>query len=460
MPRVVVKISGAAGSERIELLEPRKNPKPLGPPSTLGVTIQTPEIDAFRNNGAVLGVVSDAGDCLMAASRKQADVDDAIDDMLRAVSSYPLYLELGTGAWEAERLPWESLHDAAKQFLAIHNNYWPIARRVEYWTTSAVTRSPARGAKGQDLIKILAVIAPAKKDASDRSAFDEWDALEKVIHHVNGKASPQLGVEIRVLVADDDVRKHIDGKNLPNVAVDLLGKVTDITDRLRNDEPQVVHIFGHGVASGGGHVELANTQDIGLGHTVGSLSIDANDLTSEASASSIPIWAVVLDCCQTAANPGTAASFAHDLITEWIPVSVGMGEEIDAADSHAFAGAVYAELIDLAESQLPPGTGSVNPIEWAPVLWRSRRSLRERTRAGRSNYDAERTEKAWTLPCLYVYPTDFGLERPTRNTTARTQAQSVGQTTAILRAVPGMPRDILDELRDETSFLLASLHHG
>ena len=460
MSRVVVKISGAAGSERIELSEPHKNPKPLAPPTILGVTTTTREIDDLRNKGAALGVVSDAGTCLIDALRTQLDVDDAIKDMLGSRSTYPLYLEFGMGAWEAERLPWESLHDASKQFLAIHNSYWPIARRVEYWTTSAVSRSPARGSGGEALLKILAVIAPVKKNTYDRSAFDEWDAVEKVIHHVNGKSSPEIAVEFRVLVADTAVEAHINAKKLANVSVKLLGDKADITDELRNYEPQVVHVFGDGVASGGGHIELADTYDIVGGKTMGSISLDANDLTAEASSSRIPVWAVVLNCCQTSANPGTAASFAYELITEWIPTSVGMGESIDAEDCHVFAGALYPDLIDLAERELPSGPGSANEIEWAPVLWHGRRSMRERTRAGRRDYDAERTDKAWTLPCLYVYPDEFSLERPTLNTSGQTQAQTIGQTAAVLRGVPGMPREMLDDLRDERNAILARLPHA
>ena len=330
------------------------------------MTISIPVIDALRNGAAVLGVVSDAGNCLMDAIRNQPDVEDAVKDMLKAVSTYPLYLELGTGAWEAERLPWESLHDTAKQFLAVHNSYWPVARRVEYWKTSAVPRSP-RGPGGQLLLKILAVIAPAPQNAHDRSAFDEWDALEKVIQHINGKPAPEIEVEFQVLVADTAVETHINNKKLANVTVQPLTKKAKITDELRNYEPQVVHVFGHGVASGGGHIELADTHDIGLGNTVGSISLDANDLTSKASNSKIPIWAVVLNCCQTSANPGTSASFAHDLITEWIPVSVGVGESIDAADSHVVAGTLYSDLIDLSETELPPARGS-------PTLWSGPRS--------------------------------------------------------------------------------------
>jgi hypothetical protein len=256
------------------------------------------------------------------------------------------------------------------------------------------------------------------------------------------------------------VEAHIKSKKLANVAVQLLSKKEKITDQLRNYEPQVVHVFGHGVASGGGHIELANTHDIVKGNTVGSISLDANDLTSEASNSKIPIWAVVLNCCQTSANSGTSASFAYELITEWIPVSVGMGESIDAADSHVVAGALYSDLIDLAESELPSGPGFAKDVEWAPVLWHSRRSMRERTRAGQKEYVAEKTDKAWTLPCLYVYPADFSLKRPTLNTAGQTQAQTTDQTTAVLRGVPGMPREVLDELRDETNFLLTRLSHG
>ena len=73
-------------------------------------------------------MVSDAGDCLMTGVRSQPDVDDALHDMLRSTSTYPLYLEVGTGAWESERLPWESLHDGSRQFLSIRSGKWPIAR--------------------------------------------------------------------------------------------------------------------------------------------------------------------------------------------------------------------------------------------------------------------------------------------------------------------------------------------
>jgi hypothetical protein len=258
-----------------------------------------------------------------------------------------------------------------------------------------------------------------------------------------------------VLVADSALEAHINHQSHSNVEVRLLGQRADITSALKNDRPQVVHIYGHGVAAGGGYVELADTHDIGGNRKTGSIMLEANHLTAE----KVPVWGVVLNSCETSANPGTASSFAHDLITKWIPWSVGMGEALDASDCQALAGALYPALIDLAEAALPAPGGAAKVVEWSTVVWSGRYSMRERTRARRTDYDAERTDKPWTLPCLYVYPADFLLERPTLNTTAQAAAQAMADTAAVLTTVPGMPGQVRGELSILASSAFESAFH-
>lgn len=446
MGRVVVKLSGTAKSERVELLEPRTNPRPQGPPTALGVTSQTPQIDDLRNATPALGLVSDAGDCLMAALRLQADVDGAIQSMLAQTSLSPLYLELGVDSWEAELLPWEALHDARQKFLAVDKDLWPVARRVEWWQTSPVSRTPKRAKGGLAVIKVLAVIAPAKTDDHDTNAHDEWDALEKALTHLAGKSSPQVGIEFRVLVADDDVKSYIDAKGLNDVTVAILDQKDTILAEVRNYAPHVIHVYGHGVASGGGHIELADSDDIEDDQGAASISIDADDLLGEARSSLVPVWLVVLNCCKTSANPGSAWSFAHDLISEHIPLAVGMGEKVDAVDCHTFAGALYPELIDRVERALAANSGAGGAVEWAPMLRLPRHALRERTRGGLSPYDAEKTYKPWTFPGLYAYPADFTLVPPTLNSGAQAQAQTGGQAAATLRGTPGTPPAVAEAI--------------
>lgn len=464
MARVVVRVFGAsAGAEQIELLEPLVRARPLRPPAALGVTDQTPSIADLRNQGPTAGVVSAAGDELMAALNAQEDVKQALASTLGNPASCPIYLEFCTGAEQAERLPWEALHDrsgAAAQFLAMQD-YWPIARRAEDQQALPVYRAPAQGSgSSPPLLKVLAVIAPARANLQDKKGEEEWDALHAALHHLAAKPNPGIDLEIRVMVADTHVESHI-RSTAPAVTVVTIPDKRAILDEIKNYQPHVLHVFTHGSTIGGSHIKLAHTYDIQSSlrqnKEIASIKIDASEIRAQVRSTSVPMWLTVLNCCETAVGVAGGFSFAFDLISPEIPAAIGMAERIDAREGHAFTKILYPDLIDKAERDLPTGGTPYTAVEWAPLLWFARQSICESVTQGSSAYLDTDTNKEWTFPVLYVYPAEFRLQRPIAAPSQQAQAQVVAQAQSVIRGTPYMPSAVIDDLQRELESLSASV---
>ena len=221
--------------ERFELLEPPQKSKPLGPPSTLGVTSATTEIDALRNGGATPDVVSDAGDCLMAAVRNQPDVNDAIHDMLRAVSTHPLYLELGTGAGKASGSPGSRSTTPRSSSWAYASS--SLADREEGRATGTPPRCRGprsrAGRRARPSSRSFAVIAPARKHPHDRKR------VRRVGRRGEGRPSRRRQVDAGESRSRSAPSSRTPARSRPtsipraravNVSVKLLASKADITD--------------------------------------------------------------------------------------------------------------------------------------------------------------------------------------------------------------------------------------
>lgn len=450
MSRVVVRVSGtSAGNEFFELIEPRTRARPQQPPAVLTVGPATADIQTLRNaSGAAADVVTRAGKTLMSALNGQADVAQALTAMLGSTTPYPLYLEFTTGAAGAEQLPWEALHDTSGAnvgFLALEDR-WPVARRADYGPHQPVVRSPDPGqGSSPPLLRVLAVIAPARNGPNDPKAADEWDALYQGIRsHLAARKRPAVDVEFQLVVADANLRNAA-LKGTTGVSVVMASDKLAVLAEIRNYQPHVIHVFTHGSNVGGSHVKLASTHDALVAKGAASISIDASEIQAEVRATKGPAWLALLNCCETAVGVGQGFSFVFDLISPDIPLSVGMAERVEAAECHAFTRTLYPELIDLVERELPsPGT-PYGVVEWAPLLWRPRRSVGESVSKS-FNYGAAKDNKPWTFPVLYAFPDEFRLQRPVAGPAQQSRAQTVAQAQAVLRGAPGMPPQVVDGL--------------
>jgi hypothetical protein len=459
MSRVVVGVFGSSSGPEIKLLTPLIRPRPLKPTAKLEVTTSTQTIQDLRTNKRPTpDIVSNAGDELMKALNSQDDVKDALTTMLRASTLYPLYLQFGTGANEAERLPWEALHDrsgAKPRFLAL-GDLLPIVRQAEYCLSQPVYRGPERGqGSSPPLLKVLAVIAPPKANSYDAKSQHEWDALHAALDHLAAKKNPGIGIEFRVMAADTALQQHIRSV-APEVTVVMIPDKRAVLDEIKNYQPQILHIFTHGSTSGGSHLQLAHTYDIQESQGAANITIEPEDILAEVRSISVPMWLTVLNCCETGVGVDQGFSFAFELISPDIPAALGMAERIDAAECHAFTKALYPELIDLAERNLPQAGTPYTVVEWASLLWRPRRSVCESITRGSASYADAMSHKQWTFPILYVLPDEFRLQRPIPSPDQEAQRETVSQAEAQFRGTPGMPREVINNVRHELQAILPS----
>ena len=228
-------------------------------------------------------------------------------------------------------------------------------------------------------------------------------------------------MEILALLADTALETHIKAKKLSNVSTKIIASKSTITDA-SGITSQNVHVFGNGAVSGGGHVELADSYDIVGGKTVGSIHLDANDLTAETTLEDSRL----VDHVELLPDLGQRRRLGVFRLRP--------DHRMDSAC--AWNGRVdrrgrlpRVRVLSLFGRGRPGGTGTplrarLHEHRGMGAGGLARPLLDARTHgAGRQSYDAEKTEKAWTLPCLYVYPEEFQLSRPTISKSGQTRGE-------------------------------------
>jgi len=368
-----------------------------------------PFLDLVQGN-LVGGSVEKAGRRLMEMLSENPAVSNALQMALNSGHArHPIYLQIDSDS--ADSFPWEALCSKDGMFLGLQPT-WQIGRIAN------ISPPQAESARSfQPPLRILAVLAAANNPAQPGtviSAQDEWNALYAALR---GAGFP---IEVRVFVCETGLRDTIEALQPdPNLTlnVSILGGYEDLTQAAGEVTPQIVHFFCHGSTQDGPHLQIATRVDWENGAS-GSINLEPGDLGN------MPglvhgAWLVTLNCCEGAAVPQGARSFARLLMANGFPAVVGMREAVATDDASVFCRAFYPALFAEIARWLENNAEEI-VLDWASVLHAPRDLLCRRYSAGKPPSTAAPEVKQWTLPIVYVSREPFRLRR---------QAESNRETT-------------------------------
>lgn len=303
----------------------------------------------------------------------------------------PLFIHIG--APDAEDLPWETLWEAQRNFMALDpQGRWPIARMV------APVQQPAKLERliGRRL-RIAIVLAAARELGAS-----EWDGIKAAL---DAHAGP---MDVLALVSEDAVKEQIavdaaawiaQGKDR-NVEVEFVGDASTIMTRLRAHVPNIIHFFCHGVADVRPQLELETRIDRKTKTDRGSISLGSEVLIQLASASSL--WLVALNCCQGAKTAPQLHSLARDLVAAGVPAVVAMRESVEVKDANLFAQHFYSSLLPgLSALFTLRATPSIERLPVEEMLWVRAIDAARRPLQGGAREPGSSVE--WSYPVLYVH---------------------------------------------------------
>jgi hypothetical protein len=318
-----------------------------------------------------------------------------------------------------DQLRWESLCDAAGNFLALDPR-WPVGRiappQVSKQTTHVFTPP----------LRVMAVLGAAGMDARP-----EWKAIYQAAEAARADGLP---TELTVLVGQTDLRMEIEARRnagqVQNVSLaPIQPEEEGLLKAIRLARPHILHLFCHGhFGSGVAQFEFTNgIHEMAGGNGEQELTIlRLHSLESLVARGPGDLWLAVLNCCEGARTEHRLPSMARTLAAFGVPAVVGMAEPIAVGDAHAFARGLYVPLMQSLAQRLgaaPPNTPV--EIEWGQVLCDARNAL---CAPPKRKPD---TDREWTLPVLYVRPEVF---------TAFRQSTVAG--------APALPPEELERQRD------------
>ena len=282
----------------------------------------------------------------------------------------PLYIRVDSDL--ADRLPWETLYDTNGQFLALDpSQRWPIGRIV------ASAREGSGERPFEAPVRVMIILA-----AAGVSGQPEWEALFAAF------GSPPVGVRLQVLVCETTLKTHIENQLATQteteraargkdwLTVDFLQSVDDLSSRLTEFKPHVLHFFCHGSSEDGTFLSMATRNDWDASAIEGSVSLDPEELRAVPNIDN-SLWLVTLNCCQGAAAPTGGRSFARSLVAKGFLAVVAMREpvadDVSRDFSQAFYPALLAELARCAKAK-----DAAVELLWSKVLQEPRRRLCDR----------------------------------------------------------------------------------
>jgi hypothetical protein len=377
--------------------------------------------------------VAARGMLLRDSLRKHAGIAGVLDNLAQAARGEicPIYVKLNEG--EAELFTWEALCDASGKFVALDRR-WPIGRITDPATTQW-RNEPRLG----DTVRLYAVISALGIAGQAK----EWRHLRDAARTARDAG---LDVRLRVLVGEPALHAAIEKEIAEGLVWTELGAVAGtgaaITTDIRRWQPNIVHFFCHGGASGGRQwLEFGTRSDYqDPSATSGSAALDADEVIDLGTALDNP-WLMTLNCCLGARPLEDLTSIAHQVVSTAFPASIAMLEPVDAADAHEFARALYASLFDelrRAAQALQQATRA--EFEWACVMHDARVAVDKL----HDNDSANRHE--WVLPALYVRGVDpmrFERAAPAEPSADTTRYLATANMVAewLVHVRPTMPED-------------------
>ena len=334
-----------------------------------------------------------AGDKLQQQLAAHSDINTEWNSLLRGSTKVPsdFALQIQLGADKTDGLPWEALYDTQSNLFLNMDSRWPISRTAMIGETS-ITRGLDEGE-----LKILAVLTAAGSDASS-----QWDAIQQAAQTGAGSFSTR----IKVIYGQDTLKTYIEQQQ-QNVTVDFEPLVDEWTvyDALKEFQPHLVHLFGHGDNQGGPRIEFATASDHLGGHD-GSVEIEPAQILSTLETSESAVWAVAALACLTANPNSSGNSFARDLISLEVPVAIGMREKVDMRALNKFAEEWYDQLAQQLIQATQSNTLQQFELNWRGMMLEGRRGILESTGQGKSTR-VQGDYPEWSFPVLWESEAQF-----------------------------------------------------
>lgn len=340
-------------------------------------------------------VTKQAGTVLFDEVTKHEDIKAYLTTALQTQrpNRYPVFVKLETAAG-VEALPWEALCSSRGEFLSLDER-WAVGRLVG---SLAVSSSLWHFTPP---LRIAAVLSCLNVEA-----VHEWNALKAAF-----KKTPGIKVDVLVIVSEpqlyDDLVALADAKaaGSPLIHPEMVPReLSELQEMVRQFGPHLLHLFCHGSAQEGPHLEVAVKSDRICGRSESSLTVEAREFKDFFNPSDDPPWLTVLNCCETAKQgpEDNAHSLALSLVNEvGLPAVVGMREPVASNDASVFTKAFYTRLLRDLQARTDDGSRVDDPLDWAMMLVPARAEL-ARTHGQNRLARGSTCTKQWTLPVVYM----------------------------------------------------------
>lgn len=309
-----------------------------------------------------------------------------------APPSMPLVFRVGDEA--AHALSWEALVGET-DFLAL-NERWPIARLARS-RGRLLPRDPVRPLVSP--LRLMCVLSAVQIEAAE-----EWSGIYAAV--IQARLSG-LSIELTLVASEEELIRAANALGDPSLTVLPCPSPTDsvgLLQLIEKKSPHILHIFAHGrIKSGAKLIEIGTVVDRDRNDGSSSVVIRAEELGLAASRTGT--WCVMLNICSGAAAMGEALTHAEEIVTEGVPIAIGMRRQVNELDANAFSRCWYPEIFEACRRAASAGIGKQQLI-WADTLVAARRRLRDLHGGDPSEDDI------WTLPVMYKLPGTFQLEVP------------------------------------------------
>lgn len=380
-------------------------------------------------------LITAAGEILRDSLLVHRGISGRLDPWLKMEDKEFLSLQLQLESSVADQLPWEALVDYNNSFLALDAQS-PLTRVLPADRQDRVRREfpfvpPFR---------IACVLGAWWETDGLQQQADEWASVKAGL----AAAGSDMPVVVRVYSCAAELEAIVMADPLPNVQVEwqiISGTATQLLGDIAAFTPHLLHLYAHGSAGDQQYLSLSSAVDVALGNTHGSILITPKDIRQVGDRDEY-IWAVALNCCDSAAVTIDGRHFAWQLVKFGFPAVIAMREPIKTTETRIVSRYFYEAAINALES-MPIGVRK--DVEWASFLQRVRLEL-----AG-GNANAAQC-KRWLIPVLYARTDPFQILRCKpdidENERIRLRAQReelVKQRDAILQT--SMPADTKEQVR-------------
>jgi hypothetical protein len=394
----------------------------------------TPNDKAFVFDDEPL-LITAAGEALRDSLLVHKAISGRLDPWLKMEDKEFLSLQLQIESTTADQLPWEALVDHNNCFLALDMQS-PLTRVLPADRQDRVRREFPFAPP----LRIACVLGAWWEDGGLQQQAEEWASVKAGLL----AATAELPVVVRVYSCAPELEAQVLADPPPNVQVEwqvINGTATNLLASIADFSAHILHLYAHGSAGDQQYLSVSTAADVAQGNAHGSILITPKDIRQVGDRDEY-VWAVALNCCDSAAITIDGRHFAWQLVKFGFPAVIAMREAVKTTETRIVSRFFYESAVK-AVASIP--IGGRKDVEWASFLQRVRLEL-----AG-GNANAAQC-KRWLIPVLYARTDPFQIFRckpnVDENERIRLRAQReelVKQRDATLQT--SMPADVKEQVR-------------